>query len=335
MSNYEESVATLDPPLDEAPLPAVPEIVTRAKVDAAPPKALTPDPHFKPGKRWIVLKKLDWAVLLGITGMHIGSLFALNPAYFSWSGLVLFAALYWLTANVGITLCFHRLLTHHSFKTPKWFKYVLTGCGCLAWQGGPVQWVGTHRIHHKHSDQEWDPHSPVKHGFTWGHMLWCMHKEPDNAKAIDAAKDLKRDKVIWFMNRFFFIPNLLLLPLFYLGGEWAKSSGLAAGASGLSWMIWGVALRIAFVYHVTWFVNSAAHTWGYRNYKTADRSTNLWWVALLSWGEGWHNNHHAHQRSASHGLRWFEFDMTYWQIKVLSLFGLATDIVLPSKEDRP
>jgi fatty-acid desaturase len=280
--------------------------------------------------RGITIKKLDWPVVIGITAMHLGCLWA--PFYFSWSAFFAAVFLYWLTGAIGITLCYHRLLTHRSFKTPKWFEYLLTTIACLAWQGGPVQWVGIHRLHHKHSDEELDPHTP-KHGFTWAHMLWCMHRNPGGHNAAEAAKDLDRNPTMRMINKYFWVPQFLLLPAVYYAGEAAAHFGLQT--SGLSWLVWAVCVRTVFVYHSTWFVNSASHTWGYRNYETGDISTNLWWVALLSFGEGWHNNHHAHQRSAAHGLRWFEMDMTYWTIRLLGLVGLARDIVLPTPDQMP
>ena len=280
--------------------------------------------------RGINFKKLDWPVVIGISAMHVGCLFA--PFYFSWSSLAVAVFLYWLTGGMGITLCYHRLLTHRSFKTPKWFEYLLTAFACMAWQGGPIQWVGVHRIHHKHSDDPNDPHSP-KHGFTWAHVLWCMHKEPEGMNAAEVAKDLERDPMLRALNRFFWIPQFLLVIAVYAAGEWVAYLGWET--SGLSWFLWGVCVRTVLVYHGTWFVNSASHTWGYRNYETKDHSTNLWWVALMSFGEGWHNNHHAYQRSAAHGLRWYEFDLTYWTIRLLGLFGLASDIVLPTPDQLP
>lgn len=303
--------------------PAVPES------EPVPAPADGPD-RTKYATRWVTVSRLDWPVVLGIAGMHIGCLFA--PFYFSWSalGVALFFA--WLTGGIGITLCFHRLLTHRSFKTPKWFEYLITSIGCLAWQGGPIQWVGVHRLHHKHADEELDPHTP-KHGFTWSHALWCMHRQPEGRDPKDAAMDLQRDAGLRLLNKYFWVPQFLLLPVLYAGGELAAYMGL--GTSGLSWFLWGVCVRTVFVYHATWFVNSAAHTWGYRNYETNDISTNLWWVALVSFGEGWHNNHHAHQRSAAHGLRWYEFDLTYWVIRLLARVGLAKDVVLPEPHQMP
>jgi stearoyl-CoA desaturase (delta-9 desaturase) len=267
-------------------------------------------------------RSYDWPVILGIGAMHIGAVGAFFPALFTWTGLLVFFFFMWLTAGVGITLCYHRLLTHRSFKTPRWFEYILTCCGCLAWQGGPVQWVGVHRIHHAHSDENEDPHTP-KHGFGWAHMFWCMRKESEGRYGADAAKDLQRDPGQRFLNKFFWLPQFVLLPILYFGGEWASAY---VSASGLSWVVWGVFLRTVIVYHGTWAVNSAAHTWGYRNFETTDQSTNLWWVALLSFGEGWHNNHHAHPHTARAGHRWWEIDMTYWSIALLRLLRLATDV---------
>jgi fatty-acid desaturase len=256
--------------------------------------------------------------------MHLGCL----PAtfVFSWIGLGIALLLTWLTAAVGITLCYHRLLAHRSFKTPTWFKYLLTLIACLAWQGGPIQWVGVHRIHHAYSDHERDPHSPL-HGFVWAHMFWFLLREPVEQRLLKAAGDLQRDSALRWINKWFWVPQMMLIPLLFLCGEYSSSVGL--NTSGWSWLVWGICVRTVMVYHMTWLINSATHTWGYRNFETTDYSTNLWWVALLAFGEGWHNNHHAFPRSAAHGFRWFEIDLTYSMIRVLACVGLARDIVLP------
>ncbi len=283
-----------------------------------------------PRRGGIEWRNLSWPVILGIGVMHLVALGALFPSLFSWSGLVLAIVLSWLTGGIGITLCYHRLLTHRSFKTPKWFEYLLTICGCLAWQGGPVTWVGVHRLHHKHSDSDHDPHSP-QHGFTWAHILWTLHDRIEGINGKDAAKDLLRDPGLRLLDRYFWAPQFVLTALLMYVGWMLGGWQLA-----VSWVVWAIALRTVAVFHITWFVNSAAHTWGYQNYKnTGEHSTNLWWVALLSFGEGWHNNHHAIPRSAAHGLRWFEFDMTYWTIRVLSWVGLAKQIVMPREDQMP
>ncbi len=283
-------------------------------------------------RRRLLLRNIDWPVAVGISLMHVGCLFA--PFFFSWSAFFVAGFLVWLTGPIGISLTFHRLLTHRSFKTPKWFEYFLTCCGCLACQGGPVQWIGVHRIHHKHSDDHGDPHSP-KHGFTWSHVLWCMHKHQGMANRwapTDAARDVYRDEGLRLINRYYLVPQLVVIVLCFLGGTWAAQLGLET--SGLSWVLWAVCVRTAIVFHSTWFVNSASHTWGYQNYDTGEGSTNCWWVALLSMGE-WHNNHHGEQRSAPYGgRRWYEIDPTWWTLRLLKRVGLASDFVLPHKLDK-
>ncbi|MEQ9455263.1 MAG: fatty acid desaturase [Phycisphaeraceae bacterium] len=261
---------------------------------------------------------LDWPVIIGLTFLHLVALAA--PWTFTWSGFALMIVFWYITGGLGVTLCYHRLLTHRSFTCPKWLEYALTFCACAAWQGRPTQWVGTHRIHHKHSDEEGDPHTP-QHGFTWSHMFWTLFREPEGMKADDFAKDLQRDPGQRIFDRWFVLPQViiaaLLIGIGYALGGWE----LAA-----SWFVYGVALRTVWVWHITWFVNSATHTWGYRNFQTKEHSTNLWWVAVLSFGEGWHNNHHAEPRSAQHGMRWFEIDPTNWVIHTLEFLGLAWDV---------
>ncbi len=254
----------------------------------------------------------------------------LAPFTFSWSGLGICLALY-LATGFGITMGYHRLLTHRSFQTPRFVEYILTALGTLANQGGPLQWVAVHRIHHQHSDAEGDPHSP-RDGVWWAHLLWWMPNSPtldDPARYERYIPDLARDPVHRFFHRYH-----VLLPL-ALAGSLFGSGGLWGGVGlGLSWLVWGMFVRTALLYHATWFVNSATHLWGYRNYRTRDHSTNLWWVALLTLGEGWHNNHHAFPRSARHGLRWWELDATYGLIRLLGLVGLVKQIHVPGKAPR-
>lgn len=249
--------------------------------------------------------------------MHLGCLLA--PFCFTWSGLGIALVLWWFCGGLGICLCFHRLLTHRSFKTFRPIEYFLTLLGTMNWQGSPIKWVGTHRLHHKHSDEDEDPHSP-QHGFNWSHVLWCITKAEEGSNPRQAARDLQRDVIMRWIDRLHFLPQFILAGVLFTVGHFTLEAGL-------SWLVWGCFVRTVWVYHVTWFVNSASHTWGYQNFETGDNSRNTWWVALLGFGEGWHNNHHAMQRSASHGMRWWEIDTTYWVIKVMSWFGLAYDIV--------
>ncbi len=259
--------------------------------------------------------KCKWEIVAGIAAIHLGALFA--PLTFTWSAFWVFMVLQFAT-GLGITLCYHRLLTHRSFQVPKPLEYVLTVFGVLALQGGPVKWVATHRVHHAFSDRPQDPHSPTR-GFWWAHMLWLFAYDEvldHPTKFCKYAPELARDKVHMFLeNAHVYMTFLLGFVLFALGG-WP-------------WLIWGLFFRTAFVYHGTWLVNSAAHLWGYQSYDTNEGSRNNWWVALFSFGEGWHNNHHAYLHSAAHGLRWWEFDITYAAIRLLARLGLATRIRLP------
>jgi stearoyl-CoA desaturase (delta-9 desaturase) len=269
------------------------------------------------------LPRLNWLRILGWSLIQVGVVLA--PFTFSWSGLVVCLSLYLVTA-VGVTLGYHRLLTHRSFQTSKAVEYVLAVLGSLATQGGPIQWVAIHRIHHRHSDAEGDPHSP-RDGLWWAHLLWWWPYIPaldEPARYRRYVIDLVRDPVHRFLERFEIVLPLALAGLLFLLGElW--------GGVGLSWLVWGMIVRTALLYHATWLVNSATHWWGYRSHRTRDRSTNLWWVALITLGEGWHNNHHAFPRSARHGLRWWEIDLTYLLIRLLGWVGLAWRIHVPEK----
>ncbi len=261
--------------------------------------------------------RIKWDILIGIAIIHLGA--CLAPWTFSWKGFWAFFWMQWITGLLGVTLCYHRLLTHRSFHVPKWLEYVLTLCGMLALQGGPLKWVATHRVHHAFSDRPQDPHSPTR-GFWWAHMLWLFaHDEvldDPSRKFHRFVPELARDPVYRFFEETTGLWTIALGIVFYAWG-------------GLSALVWGVFLRTAFVYHATWLVNSASHLWGYQSYTTNEGSRNNWWVALVSYGEGWHNNHHAYPSSAAHGLRWWEVDFTYLHIRALALCKLATRIRLP------
>lgn len=267
-------------------------------------------------------RKFNPGSLIGILSLHLVALTA--PFTFSWPGVTAFLVMTFITGCLGITLCYHRLLAHQSYKTSKALKYLLTFFGCLALQGGPIRWVSTHRLHHKESDQPGDPHTPVQ-GFFWSHMLWNVYRH-SRLKTMDDLKrlapDLYRDPIMRFFNQSFLWLYIACALLFFTAGTFIQDWRL-----GLSLVIWGFALRTVYVWHVTWLVNSAAHCWGYQTCRVSDNSQNNGWVAFLSFGEGWHNNHHACQRSARMGFRWYEVDITFGIIKVLERLGLATDVI--------
>lgn len=269
-------------------------------------------------------RHLDWVVLTWMVVMHAACLLA--PFYVTWQAVGAFFLLHWLTGSIGITMSYHRFLSHRSMKlhTPARFFGLL--CGVFAGEGSPLTWAATHRLHHARSDQPGDPHSPL-HGPWWSHMWWMLvYRTPAERKALFEryAPDLMHDPMIIFFEKTFFLWQVVMGVTLYAIG-------------GLPMVIWGLCLRMVAMYHSTWFVNSATHIWGYRTYKTRDESRNLWWVALLSYGEGWHNNHHAHPHTARAGHLWWELDPTFWAIRALQFVGLAynVDDRIPARDAVP
>ncbi len=256
---------------------------------------------------------LNWPNLSLIAAVHAAAL--LGIITFSWSALLVAALLWWLTGSLGIGLGFHRFLTHQGFRGRRWLERLITVFGTLAVQGGPIAWVAGHRLHHAHSDRERDPHSARK-GFWWAHIGWIFYRDPrygDFKNYSNFAKDLVADPLVVFLDRWYIELQVALgVGLFLLGG-W-------------SYVVWGIFVRLVFGWHCTWLVNSAAHRFGYQSYDSRDDSRNCWWVALLSFGEGWHNNHHAFPRSARHGFRWWEFDLNWLTIRALQFMGLVWSV---------
>ncbi|MBV8530196.1 MAG: fatty acid desaturase [Candidatus Eremiobacteraeota bacterium] len=257
---------------------------------------------------------------VGLAAIHLGALAAFVPALFRMSDLVVAAILAYLTGVLGVTLCYHRVLTHRSLRLRKPIEYLFALFGTLALQGDPLRWVATHRKHHAYADREGDPHS-ISLGFRWAHVDWLYRQNvaiPTPDEIARYAPDLYADPFYRTLAYIGLPLQFVLAAVLFLAGGWA-------------WVVWGVFVRLVFSYHSTWFVNSAAHMLGYRTYRTNDQSTNCWWVAALAFGEGWHNNHHAFPFSARHGLRWFEIDVTWWHVKALELLRLADRVRLPSR----
>jgi fatty-acid desaturase len=268
-----------------------------------------------------LLARVNWIVLIVFILLHAAVVAA--PFTFSWGAVAAFLVLHWISACLGISLCFHRLLTHRSMRAVRPLEALLALCGCLAWQGSPTDWVATHRKHHSTTDRVGDPHSPhaPRESFWWGHLGWLILPDPElrhDGLARKYAPDLLEDPMYQFFQRTYPIYQVLLGIGLYLLGGWG-------------YVVWGVALRTVVVWHSTWLVNSATHMWGYRRFQTKDDSTNLWWVALLTYGEGWHNNHHGDPRAAVYGRRWWEVDPTYTLVRLLELLRLAHDVRRPRR----
>ena len=318
-----EQVAVENPPVDEPP------------VSSDLQKVPHPD-ETQP-------LKIQWQYAIVLTLVHLVALLAFVGWFFTWSGLVVGIAGHFVFGMLGITIGYHRLLTHRGFTCPKWLERSLAVLGICSLQDSPARWVAIHRMHHQHSDKQPDPHSPLVN-FLWGHVGWvvCRHTDLDTTRHYERyVRDLLRDPFYlqlerrqgWFLVYLFHAVVLVavggLFGFLVSGGNLQQAYRYAA-----SWAVWGVAVRTIFVLHGTWSVNSLSHLFGYRNYETRDHSTNNWFVALLSHGEGWHNNHHAEPRSAAHGHRWWEYDMSWWIIWTWEKMGLARDVVRPKCRQR-
>jgi stearoyl-CoA desaturase (delta-9 desaturase) len=266
-------------------------------------------------------KGLNWFTTLVLVVLHIGAVAALFT--FSWRNLAAAAILYCICTGLGISMGYHRLHTHRSYQVPRWLEYTFAVCGALTLEGGPLFWVAVHRLHHRLSDQPGDPHSP-RDGAFWAHMGWILFGETNhnNTRMMSKyAPDLAKHRFYLWLNDYHWIPIVALTAALWLAG-------------GLPLVLWGTCLRVVAGLHVTWAVNSATHMFGRRRFATRDDSRNTWWVALLSFGEGWHNNHHAHPTSARHGLAWYEFDTSWLLIKALRAVGLARAIKVASIDGR-
>jgi len=312
---------TIDTPTEEA----VREEVARGPAPAE--RRLATGAHGKTAEsRWS--QGVDWWALGWIGLLHATALAA--PFCFTWQGLVAAAALFWITGALGICLGYHRMLAHNSFRTYPAVRRVLAVLGTLAGEGSPIRWISAHRMHHHYSDQPDDPHSP-RHGAWWSHMIWLFSRSNALGRQLTEryAKDLVRERFMRMLDATFIFWHLALgAALLAVGwGMWDLRVGI-------SMVIYGMGLRLVFVLHTTWLVNSASHMWGYRNYDIRDDSRNLWWVGLIAFGEGWHNNHHAFPGRARHGHRWWEVDLTYSTICLLERLGLAWRVNHGSKNKR-
>ncbi|MDM4016955.1 fatty acid desaturase [Roseiconus lacunae] len=277
-----------------------------------------------------------WQYVIVLSVVHLIAAFAIVPWLFTWSGLIIGIAGHFVFGMMGITIGYHRLLTHRGFSCPKWLEHTFAILGMCNLQDSPARWVAIHRMHHQHSDKQDDPHSPLV-SFLWGHVGWVIirHRDFDRTSHYERyVRDLLRDRFYLGLERrgrWFFIyltHAAVITAIGALVGYLVGGSGEAIRYAA-SYFVWGVAVRTVFVLHGTWAVNSLAHVFGYRNYETRDASRNNWLVALLSHGEGWHNNHHAEPRAAAHGHRWWEFDMSWRIIRMLEMVGLAKDVVRP------
>jgi stearoyl-CoA desaturase (delta-9 desaturase) len=273
-------------------------------------------------------------VLLPFLGL-LAAIILLWNELVDWSDLIVMGVMYVVT-GFGVTLGFHRLLTHRSFQTFKPVEYALAAIGSMSVQGPVMAWVADHRKHHAHTDQDGDPHSPHGHGggvrgalkgLWYAHMGWLFDRA-GQAEARRYARDLHEDRGMQLINRLF--PAWVLLGLVLPAALGFALDGTLAGAA--TGALWGGAVRIFVLHHMTWSINSVCHFFGRRRFAIEDHSTNVFWLSLLTFGESWHHNHHAFPRSALHGLRWWELDPTAWLIRAMKKLKLAWNVVEISPE---
>jgi stearoyl-CoA desaturase (delta-9 desaturase) len=288
-------------------------VVTATTISVTPTARVNNRPAVPVLGRATQSSKMNWPSTVVFTLFHVGAIAALF--FFTWKALFLSIALYVMAINIGIGMCYHRLLTHRGYRVPKWIEYIMTAFACLALEGGPMFWVATHRVHHQLSDKPGDPHTPHE-GAWWAHIGWIMMGDAlghETALLARYAPDLAKDKFHRIITKFHYVPLIIAAVALYFLAGW-------------SGVLWGIFLRVTLGLHATWLVNSATHMWGTKRFPTRDDSRNNWWVALMTGGEGWHNNHHAHPVSARHGLAWYEVDANYYGIWLLKKLGLACDV---------
>jgi stearoyl-CoA desaturase (Delta-9 desaturase) len=258
---------------------------------------------------------VDWRKSLPFLGVHVASLAAFWTGV-SWKALLLCFALYTIRM-FGITAGYHRYFSHRSYRTSRWFQFVLAWIGCSAMQKGPLWWAAHHRHHHRYSDREEDLHSPKQHGFWWAHIGWVLSDRYEATRS-DTIRDFSKYPELRWLNRYSAVPGVLL----------GSGCFLAMGLQGL---VWGFFVSTVLLYHGTFVINSLCHMFGSVRYKTADTSRNSMTLALITLGEGWHNNHHYYSTSARMGFFWWEIDISYYALRLLSLAGLVWDMKKPSQ----
>ncbi|PQM33009.1 palmitoyl-monogalactosyldiacylglycerol delta-7 desaturase chloroplastic-like [Prunus yedoensis var. nudiflora] len=266
------------------------------------------------GRTWNIQDVFTLAVILAL---H--SLCAFAPFHFNWPAFWVAVTLYVVT-GLGVTLCYHRSLTHRGLRIPKWLEYLFAYCGVLSLQGSPIEWVSNHRYHHQFTDTEKDPHSPIQ-SLWHSHIGWIFDTHRRRCEHLGGLKNVEELKKQPFY-RFLFRTNFL--HSFALGG-------LLYAVGGFPFLVWAVGVRTVLLFHATLIINSVGHMWGKKPWNTGDMSTNNWWLAIIMFGEGWHNNHHAFEYSARHGLEWWQIDFTWYTIRFLQAIGLATDVKVPTE----
>jgi stearoyl-CoA desaturase (delta-9 desaturase) len=268
-------------------------------------------------------RRVEWLRTLPFIGMH------LMCAGVIWVGVsstaLLVAAALYVLRLVAITGFYHRYFSHRTFRTSRALQFVFAVLGTMAVQRGPLWWAAHHRHHHAHADEADDSHSPAQHGFWWSHVGWFMNRSNFRTRS-EMIRDLMRYPELRFLDRFDIVPPIALAALLFFGGNALADAYPQLGTSGAQLLIWGFFISTVVLHHVTFTVNSLAHRFGRRRYATRDDSRNNWWIALLTFGEGWHNNHHHFPGSVRQGFYWWEIDLTYYLLRAMAACGLIWDL---------
>jgi fatty-acid desaturase len=257
--------------------------------------------------------KINWNTIFFVGAFHIVAISAFFT--FSWQNLAATLIVWWIAGSWGIGIGYHRLLTHRGFKAPLWMTRFFATCATVALQSGPIAWVTTHRVHHAFTETDKDPHSP-RNGTYWAHIGWIFRGTAQSQPQSVINKyspDLIRDPYLVFIDKYYYVGAIL-------------AGGVLFAIGGWTMVVWAIFLRTVAGWHFTWLVNSATHLWGSRRFDTRDDSRNNGLIAAVTFGEGWHNNHHAYPRSARHGLTWHEFDPNWMQIRLMEKIGLITNV---------
>ncbi len=266
---------------------------------------------------------IDWLRVIPFVLLHLAC-FAVIWVEFSWFAVMFAIALYALRM-FAITGFYHRYFAHKAFQTSRAGQFVFAVLGSTAVQRGPLWWAAHHRDHHIHSDEITDKHSPVQHGFLWSHIGWFLSRA-NFATKLDRVKELAKFPELRFLDRFDIIVPIIFATLIFLLGEWLENAAPSLNTDGWQLLVWGFVISTIALYHGTFTVNSLAHVWGKRRYATRDHSRNNWFIAIITLGEGWHNNHHHYPGAAKQGFYWWELDFTYYGLKLMAACGIIWNL---------
>ena len=279
------------------------------------------------------VSKADWARVIPFVILHLACLLVLVVG---WSPVALIAcAAFYGVRMFAITAFYHRYFSHRSFQTSRWMQFGFALLALSAVQKGPLWWAAHHRNHHRHSDEEGDAHSPRRDGFWYSHVGWILTREHLRTR-LELISDFAKFPELRFLDRFDLLVPLLLIPTFYGVGFALNVLWPGLGTSGMQFLVWGFVISTVVLYHCTFAINSLAHRAGTRRFETTDDSRNNWFLSLLTFGEGWHNNHHHYPGSVRMGFRWWEIDLTYYLLRGMAALGLIWNLrPVPARILRP